>query len=219
MASSMTPKGKHVLVITGDSGKVIVIDPSTDTVVATIDGGGGLEFGALGGNGKFYVDGEKNNEIVRMDLNKNQADAHWPLTGCTTPHGLAIDTAAMRLFASCANKVMVVMDARTGAVITTLPIGAGTDFAAFDANRHLAFSSNRDGTLSVIAERTPGHFEALPPVKTAYGARTMAIDPRSGRIFLVASDVTADDAVPVTDRGHYKVVPGSAKLLFLDPVK
>jgi YVTN family beta-propeller protein len=212
-------KSGHVLVIDGDSGKVTVIDPKSDTAVATIDGGGGLEFGVSDEAGKFYVDGEKNNEVVRMDLASNKADAHWPLTGCITPHGLAIDRPHMRLFASCANKTMVVMNATNGAVMAALPIGDGTDFAEFDASRGLAFSSNRDGTLSVIAERSPDTFEALPPVETERGARTMAVDRKTGRIYLVAADVTVNDALPASDRGHYAVKPGSVKLLFLDPAK
>jgi YVTN family beta-propeller protein len=210
------PQSGHVLIITGDSGKVSVIDPKSDHVVATIDGGGGLEFGVLDGKGKFYVDGEKNNDIVRMDLTTNKADAHWPLTGCTTPHGLAIDRVHMRLFASCANKTMAVVNADTGAVITTLPIGQGTDFAEFDSRGGLAFSSNRDGTLSVIKEISPEKFVALQPVTTAYGAKTMALNPKSGRIYLVASDVTTSEAT-VTERERHVVKAGTVKLLFLDP--
>jgi YVTN family beta-propeller protein len=212
-------KSGHVLVIDGDSGKVTVIDPKSDTVVATIDGGGGLEFGVSDDAGKFYVDGEKNNEIVRMDLSTNAADAHWPLNGCTSPHGLAIDRSKMRLFASCANKTMVVMNATNGAQIASLPIGIGTDFAEFDATRGLAFSSNRDGTVSIVAEKSADRFEDLPPVETSPGARTMAVDQKTGRIFLVTADFTTNEAVPVSDRGHYTVKPGTAKLLFLDSVK
>ena len=207
----------HVLVITGDSGKVVVIDPKTDTVLAEIDGGGPLEFGAGDGKGTFFVDGEEKNEIVRMDLATNKATAHWPLTGCKTPHGLAMDRAHRRLFASCGNGVMDVVDADSGAVIASLPIGQGTDFDGFDASRQLAFSSNRDGTLSLIAERSPGKFEVLTPVKTKISARTMALDPKTGRVYLVASDVTEDASVPKDARGHYKTVPGSAALLYLDP--
>jgi len=207
----------HVLVIDGDSGKVTVIDPKTDTVVATIDGGGGLEFGVSGENGKFYVDGADKNEIVRMDLTKNMADAHWPMPGCTKPHGLAIDRAHMVLFASCANKVMAIVSAVTGTMITTLPIGDGTDFAEFDSTRGLAFSSNRDGTLSIIAEKSPSDFEALPAATTAFGARTMALDSKSGRIFLMTGDYTINEAA-TDNRSKYKVNPGSAKLLFVDPV-
>ena len=210
---------KHVMVIDGDSGKVTVIDPKTDSVVATVDGGGGLEFGVSGDNGKFYVDGAEKGEIVRIDTRTNKADAHWPMTGCKKPHGLALDHDGMRLFASCSNGVMAVVNADTGAVVTYLPIGQGTDFATFDSVRGLAFSSNRDGTLSVIQESSPKTFAALPPVPTEFGARTMAVDPKSGRLYLVTADFTVNNDVPASDMRHrYTIKPGSVKLLFLDPV-
>ncbi len=209
----------HVLVIDGDSGKLTVIDPKTDTVLATVDAGGGLEFGVSGENGKFYVDGADKGEIVRVDTSTNKADAHWPLKDCIKPHGLAIDRSTHRLFASCANKTMDVVDADTGTVLDTLPIGDGTDFAEFDPSRKLAFSSNRDGTLSVIAERSADKFETLTSVPTAFGARTMAVNPKSGRLFLVTADFTVNSAVPDSDPRHrYTIKPGSAKLLILDPV-
>jgi YVTN family beta-propeller protein len=217
---SYDPVSKHVFVIDGDSGKLTVIDPKDDHVVATVDGGGGLEFGLSGDNGKFYVDGAEKNELVRIDTSTNKADAHWPLTGCVKPHGLAIDRNTHRLFASCSNKVMDVVNADTGAVIATLPIGEGSDFAEFDSARKLAFSSNRDGTLSVIAEKSPESFEALPPVKTKLGARTMAVNPKTGRLYLVTADFSVNEAIPANDHRHrYTVKPGSVQLLFFDPVQ
>jgi YVTN family beta-propeller protein len=211
------PFSGHVFVIDGDSGKLTVIDPKIDSVVATIDGGGGLEFGDTGNNGKFYVDGAENNEIVRIDTTTNQADAHWPMPGCIRPHGLAIDRAHHRLFASCSNKVMVVMNTDNGAVITTFPIGAGTDFATFDPKRELAFSSNRDGTLSVVAELSPDKFAALSPIPTELGSRTMALDPASGRIYLVTADMIVNKTAAPNDLRHrYRIAPGSVRLLFLD---
>lgn len=210
------PVSGHIWVIDGDSAKITVIDPKTDTVVATVDAGGGLEFGVSGGNGKFYVNGTEKGEIVRIDVKTNKADAHWPMKGCIRPHGLAIDRAAMRLFASCANKVMTVVDAADGKVLASLPIGEGTDFAVFDPVRKLAFSANRDGTLSLIAEKDANTFVALPPVKTAYGARTMAIDPNTGRLFLVAGDYEENPSAADV-RHRYTLKPGSAKLLMLDP--
>jgi YVTN family beta-propeller protein len=138
------PASGHIFVIDGDSGKLTVIDPKTDAVVATIDGGGGLEFGDTGNNGKFYVDGTEKNEIVRVDTATNVADAHWPMPTCVKPHGLAIDREHHRLFASCSNKVMVVMNADSGVVMATLPIGEGTDFASFDPQRGFAFQSRRN---------------------------------------------------------------------------
>ena len=208
----------HIYVIEGDSAKVTAIDPKTDAVVATIDGGGGLEAGVSGDNGKIYVDGAEKGEIVRIDTASNKADAHWPMPGCQKPHGLAMDHATHRLFSSCANKVLDVVNSDTGAVVSTLPIGAGTDAAAFDPKRNLAFSSNRDGTLSVIAEKSPDTFVALPPVNTQFGARTMALDPNSGRIYLVTADFTQNPNAAASDPRHkYVITPGSARLLFLDP--
>ena len=211
------PASGHIFVIDGDSGKLTVIDPKTDAVVATIDGGGALEYGDTGNNGKFYVDGTEKNEIVRVDTATNTADAHWPMPTCLKPHGLAIDREHHRLFASCSNKVMVVMNADTGVVMATLPIGEGTDFASFDPQTGLAYSSNRDGTLSVVAETSPDKFQSLPPIQTQIGARTMAIDPKSGRIYLVTADMTANEsAAPVDSRHRYSVKSGSVRLLFLD---
>jgi YVTN family beta-propeller protein len=209
------PPSGNIFVIDGDSGKLTVIDPKTDTVVATIDGGGGLEFGDSGNNGKFYVDGTEKNEIVRVDTATNVVDAHWAMPTCVKPHGLAVDRMNHRLFASCSNKVMVVMNADNGAVIATLPIGEGTDFAAFDPERGLAFSSNRDGTLSVVAEKSADNFVALAAIPTQLGARTMAIDPTSGRIYLVTADMTVNESAGDA-RHRYSIKPGSVRLLFLD---
>jgi YVTN family beta-propeller protein len=211
------PASGHVFVIDGDSGKLTVIDPKTDAVVATVDGGGGLEFGDTGNNGKFYVDGTEKNEIVRVDTASNMADAHWPMLTCVRPHGLAIDREHHRLFASCSNKVMVVMNADNGVVMATLPIGEGTDFASFDPQSGLAYSSNRDGTLSIVAEMSPDKFVSLPPIQTQIGARTMAIDPKSGRIYLVTADMTVNESAAPTDFRHrYSVKSNSVRLLFLD---
>ena len=130
----------HIFVVDGDSKVLTVIDPKTDGVVATINAGGGLEYAVSGENGKLYVDGAENKEIVRINTATNIVDAHWPIPGCTSPHGLAIDVAAHRLFASCVNAVMTVVNTETGAVVATLPIGQGTDGAAFDPKRKLASS-------------------------------------------------------------------------------
>jgi YVTN family beta-propeller protein len=198
----------HVFVINGDSATVTVIDPKAETVLATVAAGGKLETGVSGGNGKVYVNGEAKAELVRLDVHSNQVDAHWPLPGCKSPHGLAIDTATHRLFVSCANQVLEVVDADSGAVIATLPIGAGTDAAAFDPKRRLVFSSNgRDGTLSIIKEQDASSFVDLGSIKTAPRARTMAIDTDNGRLFLVSASVDAAG----------KTAPGSVVLLFLDP--
>lgn len=216
------PTSGHVFVINGESGTLTVIDPRTETVVATLAAGAPLEFGVSGHNGKLYIDGVQKNEIVRIDTRSNLVDAHWPLSGCKTPRGLAIDLKTHQLFASCANKVLEVVSAATGAVQATLPIGAGSDGAAFDPIRRRAFSSNgRDGTLSIIQEQDAGTFVALGSIPSAPLARTMSIDPATGRIYLVTADLDATapaDAVLGPGPQRRQIVPGSVKLLFFDPV-
>ena len=183
------PASGHIFVVDGDSKVLTVIDPKTDTAIATINAGGGLEYAVSGNNGKLYVDGAEKKEIVRIDTATNKVDAHWPIPDCTSPHGLAIDTKAQRLFASCVNSVLTVVNAQSGAVVATLPIGKGTDGAAFDPVRKLIFSSNFDGTVSVIREVSPDKYQALDSIKTQVTGKNMTIDPASGRLFVAVADI------------------------------
>jgi YVTN family beta-propeller protein len=213
------PFSRHVFVINGDSGSVTAIDPARETVAATIKVGGGLEFGVVDAQGKLYVNGAERQEVVRIDTNTNRVDARWPIPNCTRPHGIAIDSLTHRVFATCVNNIMVVIDTDTGATIATLPIGSRSDAAVFDAKRKLAFSSNGDGTLTVVAEQGPNQFVVLGNVPTALGARTMALNPDSGRIYLVTADFTVNDKASAADARHrYVVTPGTMHMLFLDPV-
>jgi YVTN family beta-propeller protein len=212
------PASGHVFVVDSDPGKITVIDPKTDTVIATLDGGGKLEIGAADGTGKVYVNGEEKQEVLRIDTRSNKIDAHWPISSCTSPHGLAIDAKSRRIFSSCANNLMIIIDADSGKQIAALPIGARTDGAAFDPRTRRAFSSNGDGTLTVIAEKTPNSFVLLGTVPTMLGARTMTLDPKTGRLYLVAADLQVNESVDPKDVRHrFSAVPGSVKLLFLDP--
>jgi DNA-binding beta-propeller fold protein YncE len=212
------PTSGHVFVVDGDPGKLTVIDPKSDSAVATIDAGGKLETAVAGDNGKLYVNGEEKREIIRVDTATNQVDGHWPIPNCTSPHGLALDPEAHRLFSSCTNNVLVIVDADTGTTIATLPIGARSDAAAFDPKRKLIFSSNGDGSLSVISEKDANTFVTVASVATLRSARTMAVDPVSGRLYVVAADTTVNPSADPSDLRHrYVVTPGSAKLLFLDP--
>lgn len=209
------PVSGHVFVINGDTGIITVIDPKNETTVANIQTGEKLEFPVSGRDGKLYVNGAGKGEILRIDVHSNQVDARWPVSNCKSPHGLAIDREARRLFSSCVNNLLVVVNIDSGATVASLPIGAGTDAAAFDPRRKLIFSSNgRDGTLSVIEEKDPQTYVPVATVKTLVSARTMDLDPQSGRIYLVAADVspTASEA-----KGKRSIVPGSLRLLFLDP--
>lgn len=214
------PVSGHIFVVDGDSRTLTVIDPKTDTVVATVDAGGKLEYAVSGENGYLYVNGAGNKEIVRVNTATNQVDAHWPIPNCTSPHGLAIDRATHRLFVTCVNAVMTVVNADNGAVVTTLPIGNGTDGAAFDPRRKLVFSSNYDGTLTVVRESGPEKFEVLGSIPTAVTGKNMTIDPDTGRLFVTVADIDPNAPVrpgPDGRPGRAKPLPGSLKVLFLDP--
>ena len=212
------PVTRHVFVINADSGSITVIDPASDGVIGAIDVGAGLEAGVADGRGGVFVHGEEKNEIVMIDARTDKVTARWPMPDCERPHGLAMDTQTRRLFATCVNRTMVVLDADNGTTVAHLPIGGFSDGAAFDPVRKLAFSSNGDGTLSVVKENDPQHFDTLETVETQIGARTMAIDLRSGRLFLAAAKV--EKMVPTTTpggRATVSYVPGSLQLLYFDP--
>jgi len=212
------PVTRHLFVINSDPGTITVIDTATDKVLATLAGGGKLEIGAADGNGKVYVNGEAKREVLRIDARTNTIDARWPIPSCESPHGIAVDAKARRVFSSCENNVMVVIDADSGKKVAELPIGSRTDGAAFDPGSKRAFSSNGDGTLTVIGEQSPDSLIVLGNVPTMRGARTMTLDPKSGRLYLMAADYSVNESVDPKDVRHrYSVVPGSAKLLFLDP--
>ena len=223
-AVTIDPTSGHVFVVDGDPGLLTVIDPKTDRVVATVQVGSKLEYAVAGHNGKVYVNGVEKREIYRIDTTTNQVDATWPIPQCAAPHGLAVDTVTHRLFSSCENERLVVVNADTGATVATLPIGRGTDAAAFDPSRKLVFSSNgMDGTLSVIHEVDANTFVPVGTIKTALSARTMSVDPVSGRLFLAAAATNAKAmaafraARMAGRRGPSPFVKGSFKLLFFDP--
>jgi DNA-binding beta-propeller fold protein YncE len=226
-AVTFDPVSRHAFVIDGDTGTVAVIDPARRTVVAFIHIGGDLEYAVPGDNGELYVNGVTHPEIIRIDTATNHVDAHWPMPTCRQPHGLAIDTATHRLFASCENRHLVVVSSTDGAVITTLPIGAGTDADRFDPRRRLIFSSNgMSGTLSVIREVNANTFVTLPSVRTELSGRTMALDPRTGRVFIVAAHTTVKAlraffaAWQSGKRPQQSAfTPGSLELLRFDPVR
>jgi DNA-binding beta-propeller fold protein YncE len=213
-AIAFDPASGHIFVVEGDPHKLAVIDPKTNTVVASIDGGGGLEYAVADGKGALFVAGAENRDVLRINTLTNTVDAHWPITDCTSPHGVAIDVQSQRLFVSCVNKVMVMVDTKDGREVARAPIGGGTDAAAFDPRRKLAFSSNgADGTLSIIHEEDPETFVPAATINTAVSGRTMSIDPETGRLYIAAADT---DPSP-TPGGRARPRPGTLKLLFLDP--
>jgi DNA-binding beta-propeller fold protein YncE len=204
----------RIFIIEGDPAALTVIDPRTGSAVATIKAGEKLEYGAGDGHGSIYVAGVANGDLVKVDARKNRVVAHWPAPGCTAPHGLAVDARGQRAFLGCANSVMAVLDTSTGRVVAMLPIGRGNDAVAFDSVRRRVFSSNgRDGTITVYQQQSPDRYVALPPIDTMVSARTMAVDPSTGRLFVAAAE-TATSPVP---GGRPGVRPGTARVLIFAP--
>ncbi len=212
---ALDSRSGHLFVSNGESNDVSVIDPKTDQNLGNVAGGGKLEFIVADGQGKVFVNGEEKGEIVRIDASANKVDARWPVTGCRSPHGLAISKESHRLFVSCINNTLVVVSSEDGHEVAHLPIGSGSDAVAFDPLRKRIFSSNgRDGTITVLHEVDPDHYQPLGDIKTGATARTMTIDPVSGRLYVAIGEI--DASVPTTGRPRIK--SGSLKLLFLDPI-
>ena len=211
------PASKRVFVMQGDPKNLLVIDTGTDTAVATVALHGKPEYAAVDGHGKLYVNIADKREIQRIDTRTAKVDATWPIPACESPHGLSIDVQSNRLFASCVNSKLLVVDARSGQVASELPIGFGSDATAVDTSRHRAFSSNWDGTLSVIDISGTGRAVSLAEVSTQPLARTMAVDSASGRVYLVAGDRIEVDAAATNPKKRYGLRPGSLRLLFADP--
>jgi DNA-binding beta-propeller fold protein YncE len=211
---------RQIYVSGGDSDGLTPVSTVTGQAAPTIALGASPEFHVADGKGSEYVDLADADQIARIDSLTNKITARWPLGPCRRPKGLAIDPASRRLFATCANGLAVVVDADRGDLLAVLPIGKGSDAARYDKAQDWFLSSNGDGTLTVVAPHGPDGFAALGNVKTALGARTMAVDPRTGRVFLVTATVTGT-IPPKTagDHAHYVFAPGSFTLLVFDPVR
>jgi len=183
------PIGKHVFTFNGRSKDVTVLDASSLAVVATIAVPDKPEFAVDDGAGQIFVNIESDpGQMVVIDSSALKIKATWPLAGCASPSGLAIDKVNHRLFSVCDGKIMAITDAVTGKAVARIPIGEGPDAAAYDPTRKLVFSSNGEGTLSVIRQESADRYQVASTVKTQRGARTMALDAASGKIYLVTSE-------------------------------
>ena len=206
------PASKRVFTMNGDSKSSTVIDAATGKVLGRIDLGGSPEFPVADGQGHVYANIESTSEIVEIDSNTMKITHRWPLAPGESPSGLAMDTKNRILFSGCHNKMMAIVNADTGKVITTLPIGQGVDATRFDPGTGDAFSSNGDGTLTVIHEDAPDKFSVVENVTTERGASTMALDPATHNVFLVTAKVERIPNPPPHTR-PFKMVPDSFHVL------
>ncbi len=209
------PASKRVFAFNGRSGDATVIDAATGNVAGTIKLEGKPEFPVSDGQGSVYANIEDKSEIVRIDSKGLTVTSRWPLAPCESPSGLAIDRENRRLFSVCDNKMMAVVDADTGKVIATPAIGEGPDAAGFDPGTKLAFSSNGEsGTLTVIKESGKDQYSDAGTVQTAPGARTMALDEKTHKIYLATASF--GPPAPSTSgnaRRRPTILPGTFKLL------
>ena len=181
------PATKRVFTFNGHSHDATAIDAVTGTVVGKIPLGGKPEFGVTTGAGEIFVNLEDKSEILALDPVNLKIKSTWPLAPCEGPSGLAIDLKNRLLFVGCDNKMMAVVNADTGKVITTLPIGDGVDANGFDPDTGFAFASCGEGVLVVAHEDSPDAFSVAQIVPTQRGARTMTVDPKTHQIFLVTA--------------------------------
>lgn len=212
------PLLKRVYTFNGRSADVTVIDAVGLKVLSKIALGGKPEVPVSDGMGHLFVNLEDTSEIVMIDEASSEVRARWSLAPCTEPTGLAIDAAHHRLLSVCANRKMVVLDAATGRLVAEIPIGDGPDGAGFDADLGLAFSSNGDGSLTVVHEDGPDRFSVVTNVATAKRARTMSLDTQKHRVFLVSADFGALPAATASEpRPRPSMMPGSFTVLVVAP--
>jgi len=178
------PATSRVFAFNGGSNSATVIEAKDGKVAGTIDLGGGPEFAAADGNGYVYNNLEDESLVLKINSRTLKVEQRWPTAPCASPSSMAIDRANRRLFLGCRSKVMAVMDADTGKIITTLPIGDHVDATAFDVETRLIFNSNGEGTVTVIRQDSPDKYSIVETVKTLPRAKTSALDPKTHRLFL-----------------------------------
>lgn len=208
----------RVFTFNGDAGSASVIDPRGPTRVATIDLGGKPEFAVDDEQGTIYVNIADKGQIAAIDAKRMKVVRRWSIAPCKDPSGLAIDRARHRLFSVCGNKLMAISDATRGRVVTTLRIGGGADGAAFDAASDNAFSSNGEGTLTVVHEDTPNRFHVVTTLQTMAGARTLTIDPQTHRLYTMGAAYGPAPAKATKKNPHRwpPIMPNSATVLVIE---
>jgi YVTN family beta-propeller protein len=214
------PATKRVFTFNAGSKDSTVIDAVKDTNIGNIPLGGKPEFAQSDEKGQVFVNMEDKNEIAVIDANKLTVTNSWSIAPCESPSGLAIDRKIKRIFSVCSNGKMAITDYAAGKVIATPAIGRGPDAAAFDPGTGFAFSSNgMDGTITVIKEAPAGQFNVVETVATAPMARTMALDPKTHRIYLVTAKLKPPAPGEQQQQGGRRrnFEPDSFELLIVGP--
>jgi DNA-binding beta-propeller fold protein YncE len=207
------PVTQRVFTFNGRSHDATAIDAAKGTVLGTIKLDGKPEFAVSDGESEIFVNLEDKSQLLAIDPNKLEVKSRWPLAPCQEPSGLAMDRKNRRLFSGC-DKLMAIVDADTGKVVSSLPICEGVDATAYDDETHLAFASCHDGKLTVIREESPDKFSVAENVPTQEGARTMTLDRKTHLIFTVTAKFGPPPA-PTPEQPHPRptILPDSFVVL------
>lgn len=211
------PRTNRIFTFNAGSSDATAVDAATGKVVGTVALGGKPEAAEVDKAGTIFVNIEDKSELVAFDAKTLAVRGRYPLAPCESPSGMAADVAHGRIFSGCSNQMVSVEDMKTGKVVGHFPIGSGVDANRFDPATRLIFSSNGgSGTLTVAHEDNPGKFTVLEDIKTADGARTMELDPKTHRVFLVTAD--RQPGTPTATEPHPRPVPvpGTFRLIILD---
>jgi YVTN family beta-propeller protein len=209
------PASNHIFSFNGDGHSATVIDPKSETVVATIELGGVPENAVADGKGTIYNNNEEKNDVAVIDSRTHAIKARWPVAPAGEPTAIAMDREHRRLFIAGRNpQMLVVMDSDNGKVIQSFPISAGADFAIYEPKTRMVFCSTRAGLIHIFHEDTPDKFSVAEVVKTEVGAKTMALDPKTHNLYLTTADFGAAPA-PTPERPHPypPAIPGTFHLL------
>lgn len=209
------PLSGRVFTFNGRSKDATAFNAKTGAVEGTIPLGGKPEFSAQDGKGRIYVNVEDTSEILEIDARKLSVTKRYPLAPCEEPSGLAMDTKNRRIFSVCGNKMMAVSDPDSGKVLATPAIGQGADGAGFDPGRALAFSSNGEGTLTVVQEKS-GRWIVVENAPSQRGARTMAVDLKTHNLYLPAAQYGPTPApTPQAKRPRPAILPDTFEIVVM----
>jgi YVTN family beta-propeller protein len=207
---------KRIFTFNSTSKDATAVDPVSGKAVGTVALGGKPEAAVSDGKGTIFVNIEDKSELIAFDANTLTVKQHYPLAPCQEPSGIAADLAHGRVFSGCDNKMIAVTDMKTGKVVAQFPIGEGVDANRFDPATGLVFSSNGEsGTLTIAHEDSPAKYTVLQELKTAEGARTMELDAKSHRVYLVTADRVPGTPTPTQPKPRPVPVPGSFRLMVL----
>ncbi len=213
------PASKRGFTFSNRTKGAAAVDIADPKLAGTVPLGSKPEAAAADGKGHVFVNMQEKDMVTKIDSRKLVAEESWPTAPCNQPSSMAIDRKNNRLFIGCRGKtpMLAVMDSTNGKIITTLPIGVGTDAADFDIEKRLVFTSNGEGTITVIKQESPDKYSILETVKTEPNARTMIVDQKSHKIFLITADRTTPSAVEGQPAPTREQVPGSFRVLVVAP--